>query len=79
MLIGSGSVSSKAIPSRHRQAPNLPSTNSQVRAGTVKTNSMVPVRRSSLHRRIVKADARKMSITGIHSNMGRTSATLRAK
>ena len=78
-LTGSGSVSSRARPSSIQQARNLPTTNSQPEAGRVTTNSSVPVRRSSLHMRMVSAADRKMSSTGIHSNMGRTSATLRAK
>ncbi len=77
--MGSGSVSSRAMASRTQQARNLPTTNSQPLTGTVATNSSVPVRRSSLHMRMVSAAERKTSSTGIHSNIGRTSATLRAK
>ena len=39
----------------------------------------VPVRRSSLHMRMVSAPLRKISSIGIHSKSGRISATLRAK
>src|SRR5690606_40470269 len=39
----------------------------------------VPLRRSSLHRRMVNVLHRKISSSGIHSNIGRTSAMLRAK
>jgi len=77
--MGSGRVRTSAMASSVQQARNLPSTNSQPLTGNVATNSRVPVRRSSLHMRMVKAAHRKMSNTGIHSNMGRTSATLRAK
>ena len=57
----------------------MPSTNSALLAGTVTTSSSVPERCSSLHMRMVSALARKMSKTGSHSNMGRTSEMLRAK
>ena len=78
-VIGKGSVSANANTKRAQQARNLPSTNSALLAGTVTTSSSVPARRSSLHMRMVSADARKMSNTGSHSNIGRTSAMLRAK
>ena len=76
---GSGSVNSSAIASSIQHAKNLPSTNDHVVTGTVDTNSSVPERRSSLHIRIVSAAHRKSSSSGNHSNIGRTSAMLRAK
>ena len=77
--MGRGSVSASAMPSRTTQARNLPITNCGTDAGMVTTNSSVPLRLSSLHMRIVSAEQRKMSSTGSHSNMGRTSEMLRAK
>jgi hypothetical protein len=67
------------MPSSAQHARNFPKTSSQVVAGSVRINSWVPLRRSSLHIRIVSADERKISKTGIHSNIGRTSRIFRAK
>ena len=78
-LKGRGNVNASATARSVQQARNLPRTNSQPLAGNVATNSSVPVRRSSLHIRIVNAELRKMRSTGSHSNIGRTSAMLRAK
>ena len=75
----SGNVMASASAKSAQQARNLPSTKRQADTGTVTTNSRVPLRRSSLHMRMVSAAERKMSSTGSHSNMGRTSAMLRAK
>jgi hypothetical protein len=50
-----------------------------VRTGSVISTSSVPDRRSSAHARIVIADTRRMSRSGIHWNSGRTSASPRAK
>ena len=76
---GSGSVSASAIATRTKQARNLPSTSCTGLAGVVIRNSSVPERRSSLHIRMVIAEIRKISKTGIQSKSGRTSAMLRAK
>ena len=78
-MIGNGSVNTSANASSAQQARNLPATNSALVAGTVTTSSSVPLRRSSLHMRMVSAAARKISSSGSHSNIGRTSAMLRAK
>ena len=78
-MTASGTVIARAITRRAQQAANLPSTKRHALAGTVMTNSRVPTRRSSLHMRIVSAAERKISRMGSHSNIGRTSAMLRAK
>ena len=78
-MIGSGRVSAKATATSAIAARNLPSTSRQVGTGKVASTSSVPARRSSLHRRMVSAAARKISSTGIQSNSGRVSAMLRAK
>ena len=78
-VTASGRVSAKATASSAQQARNFPSANCQALVGTVTTNSSVPTRRSSLHMRIVSAAAKKTSRIGSHSNIGRTSAMLRAK
>src|SRR5690606_8185209 len=68
-----------ATARRLRQPRNLPATKCHSGTGWVSTCSRVPLRRSSLHRRMVSVLHRKISSTGIHSNIGRTSAMLRAK
>ena len=58
---------------------NLPNTRVGTLTGAVNSGSRVPARCSSDQTRMVMAEARKMSRTGIHSNIGRTSAMLRLK
>ncbi len=77
-LTGRGRVASSASSSRPLQAKNLPSTNRQIPTGCTSTCSSVPVRRSSLHMRMVSAALSGISSSGIQSNSGRTSAILRA-
>ena len=78
-LIGSGRVSSSATPMSPSAARNLPTTRSEVRTGSVMSTSRVPIFCSSLHWRIVTAETSSTSRIGSDSNIGRTSARLRAK
>ena len=78
-VIGSGSVLINASSNRVKQARNFPMTKCHRLIGCVSTCSSVPLRRSSLHIRMVKAAQRKIRRIGIHSNSGRISAMLRAK
>ena len=78
-LIGSGNITSSASNSNPIHAKYLPNTKDHSGADCVNTCSSVPVRRSSLHMRIVSVLASKINSIGIHSNIGRTSAMFLAK
>ena len=58
MVIQTGKVSASAIPTNTQAAKNLPSTACHSVTGCVSSSSMVPLRRSSAHRRIDTAGIR---------------------